>query len=436
MTSALILTLITTILIALFSGVEIAFLNANRLKIELKISQGGIIGRTLNVFYSMPSRFIATILIGNNLALVIYSLNFSDLLLPWLNSLGLHSSPDPFPLFLVQTCLSTLFILIIAEYLPKMLFRYNSEILLEYTAPVMQFFYYILSPFVRLSTGITSFILATIFKKQPTSAVNTLIFSRQDLNAIIQGDSTEKKGRNSTLQLPVDAEIFSKALSFNKIKVREFMIPRTEIVAISIHSTIEELHKSFIGFGVSRMLIFENSIDQIKGYIHSNSLFSNPNSIAEVLQTILLVPESMAASTLFREFKLNRKTIAVVVDEFGGTSGLVTLEDLIEVVFGEIRDEFDEATDEKNTREEKITENAFVFSSRLEIEYLNKKYNLQLPTGDYTTLGGLVFQYFERIPEVSASMTIGNYIITISEAHQNKVELIRLDILENTNGAT
>ncbi|MCZ2357106.1 MAG: hemolysin family protein [Bacteroidia bacterium] len=436
MTSALILTLITTILIALFSGVEIAFLNANRLKIELKISQGGIIGRTLNVFYSMPSRFIATILIGNNLALVIYSLNFSDLLLPWLNSLGLHSSPDPFPLFLVQTCLSTLFILIIAEYLPKMLFRYNSEILLEYTAPVMQFFYYILSPFVRLSTGITSFILATIFKKQPTSAVNTLIFSKQDLNAIIQGDSTEKNGKNSTLQLPVDAEIFSKALSFNKIKVREFMVPRTEIVAISIHSTIEELHKSFIEFGVSRMLIFENSIDQIKGYIHSNSLFSNPNSIAEVLQTILLVPESMAASTLFREFKLNRKTIAVVVDEFGGTSGLVTLEDLIEVVFGEIRDEFDETTDEKNTREEKITENAFVFSSRLEIEYLNKKYNLQLPTGDYTTLGGLVFQYFERIPEVSASMTIGNYIITISEAHQNKVELVRLDILENTNGAT
>ena len=429
MTIALTLTIITVVLIALFSGVEIAFLNANRLKIELKISQGGVVGKILNHFYSVPARFIATILIGNNLALVVYSLNFSDLMLPWLNSVGLKETPDPFPLFLAQTCLSTLFILITAEYLPKMLFRYNSELLIEYTAPVMQFFYYLLSPFVKISTSLSAFILSFIFKIRTALVENNLIFSKQDLSTIIQGKATEKNGKKPSATLPVDAEVFSKALSFNVIKVREFMVPRTEMVAMPLSSPIEDLKKRFIETELSRILIFDGTIDQIKGYVHSNSLFARPNTIQDILQTVLLVPESMAASTLFREFKLNHKTIAIVVDEFGGTSGLVTLEDLIEVVFGEIRDEFDDL-ETQSTHEEQIADNVFVFSSRLEVEYLNKTYNLNLPLGDYTTLGGLILQYFERVPAVSESMAIGNYVLTVAEACQNKVELVRIDVLE------
>jgi len=421
----IILLLVMLALSALFSGIEMAFVSTNRLKIELKSAQNDPIGQQLSFFVKKTPRVITTILVGNNLALVLYGIFIAKVLNYLFISLDLLDPvAQPFTALILQTIVSTLVILFFGEYLPKAFFRLKAEQIMfnKVTPAVLRFFYYLFGPFVLAINRLSRFLLLRVFRLKYEE--EELVFGKEDLNLYVR----ETVAAISDTSEGIDQEMFENAMDFNETKVREFMVPRTELHALQTDCTLDELIDEFISTGHSKILIYSENLDQVVGFVHSSSLFQMPDSISEALQPIMTVPETMSANVLLSEFTKNRKTIALVVDEFGGTAGLVTIEDLVEEVFGEIEDEHDEP-EEEELLAKRINEHTWLLSARHEVDDLNEAYHLGLPEGDYTTLGGLVIHLAEDIPEPKAVIEGEGFRFLVVDASDNKINTLQVEKL-------
>ncbi|WP_425389455.1 hemolysin family protein [Ekhidna sp.] len=406
---------------AFFSGMEIAFVSADKLHIEVLKKKGTFAGRILALFTGNQSQFLATMLVGNNIALVLYGIYMAGLLEPWVASfleMFIGSSSDVLVL-IIQSVLSTALVLLTAEFLPKSLFLINPDFSLRLFAIPMGVIYVLMYPVVFLIVKISSvFIWMFGYRLSDEKPV----FGLTDLNNYIKNNILNIKDEE---EAEIDAKIFNNAIEFKTIKVRECMIPRTEIIAVDVNDPIEDLKKQFVESGHSKILVYKESIDEVIGYCHALELFKKPDEVKNILTEIPIVPETMLANELLIQFITDRKSLALVVDEYGGTSGLVSIEDVIEEIFGEIRDEHD---DEYLT-EQQLDEYNFIFSARHEIDYLNDRYELSLPEGEYDTLGGLIFAYHEDIPEVNEVIEIPPFIITIFTMEENRIDKVKLTLI-------
>lgn len=415
MTISLIYLLVAIFFSAFFSGMEIAFISANRLKIELEKKQGDFSAKILSGFIQKPASFIGAMLIGNNIALVVYSIIMSQLL----ESYILVYTKSETIVLLIQTLISTLIVLFFAEFLPKALLRINPNFALKVAAIPLKLIYLLLFPFTYVTSKISNGILF-LFKVDTSNS--NLAFTKVDLEHFVMDIQDRQE---SGEEIEHEIQIFKNALEFTDVKARECMIHRTEIVAMNIDDSIEELNQKFIETELSKILIYRDSIDNVIGYVHSIELFKKPESIKSILLPISIVPESMLASEILKQFINQRRSMAVVVDEFGGTSGVITTEDIIEEIFGEIDDEHDV----EELIDNKLDENTFQFSAKIEIDFINDKYKLDLPESEeYETLGGLIIFYHESIPEKNEKIFIDKFIITIDEVSNNKIELVTLQI--------
>ena len=402
---------------AMFSGLEIAFVSANKLKIELDNTKGNFTAKILSSFLKQPAKFIGAMLLGNNIALVIYSILMAKFLEP---VIAQYVFDNEFVILLMQTIISTLLILFFAEFLPKALFRINPNRVLTIAAIPITIVYYILYPFTYFTVGISNLILK-IFKVDTSES--DLAFSKIDLEDFV---ANIQDGQNEGEEIDSEIQIFKNALGFSDVKVRECMVPRTEITAMEVEKPIEELREKFIETGLSKILIYRDNIDNIIGYVHSKELFKKPEAIKSILLPVSIVPEVMSANDMLKKSIKERRSVAVVVDEFGGTSGILTTEDIIEEIFGEIEDEHDK----EEFVEKIINENAFQFSARIEIDYLNEKYKLNLPVSDeYETLGGLIININESIPENEEVIRNENFEFTIDKVSDNKIDMITLRLI-------
>lgn len=412
----LIIIFLTLLFSAFFSGTEIAYLNSNRLKVQLDISKGTLKGKVLDKFYKNESTFIAMLLLGNNIALVVYGIFFAKILDPIIYNWGIHDSGL---ILLIQTIISTIIVLVTAEFLPKALFQINPNLILQYLAFPMRIIYDILYLPTMLVVAISNGIMH-LFGEDTKN--NTKVFSKIDLEQYVH-DINERMDEEH--DLGTEVQILQNALDFSSIRARDCMIPRTEIIALDLNDSIETLHQTFIDTGLSKILIYRDTIDNIIGYVHSFELFKRPESIKQILLPISFVPSSTFAKNLLEQFAKQSGNIVIVVDEFGGTAGIVTIEDVIEKIFGDIEDEHDL----DDWVEQRINEKEILFSGRAEINYINTEYNLDLPESDeYETLGGLVINELESIPESDTIIFIGRYKLTIEQVSDRKIELIRLNI--------
>ncbi|MCF8358036.1 MAG: hemolysin family protein [Prolixibacteraceae bacterium] len=415
-----IIIIITVVFSAFFSGMEIAFISANKMSLEMDKQQGTLTAGIMNIFASNPSQYIATMLVGNNISLVIYGLAFARLLEPLIE---MYVQNDILVL-LIQTIISTLIILATAEFLPKTLFRLNANGLLKTLALPVLLFYIILYPVARFTMWLSKGIIKIFLNKNIDPNYENNIFSRIDLAHYVKRPESAKGMNNDEEETEI--KLFKNALDFSKVKIRDCMVPRTEIEAVDENATIEELKNKFIETGFSKILIFNDSIDNIIGYVHSSQIFKNPQSIKSVTNPISIVPETLTASKLLSLFTQNHKSIAVVVDEFGGTSGLVTTEDILEEIFGEIEDEHD--TDDLVLK--KVNNNEYIVSARYEITTLNEKLGLSLPEQDeYDTLAGLILNFHENIPKTNSLISIDDYEFRILKASETRIELVLIRIL-------
>ncbi|CAG0961832.1 MAG: HlyC/CorC family transporter [Bacteroidetes bacterium] len=405
---------VSLIFSAIFSGLEIAFVSANKLKIELDSKQGMFSAKIYSRFLKTPSYFIATMLVGNNIALVIYGIVMAILLEPYIGKY-IHSE---IVLLLAQTGISTALVLIVAEFLPKVFFRINPNKTLAFFAIPVFIIYYALYPIVIIFTTLSEFILTKFFKQD--SSAQEIVFGKLDLGQYIE-ESTENTKDKSTIDHEVT--IFRNALDFSNVKARECMVPRIDITAVELNESIETIKQKFIETGFSKILVYRDNVDNMIGYIHSFELFKKPESIKSILLPLLIVPESMPASEALSQFIAQHRSMALVVDEFGGTSGILTIEDVIEQIFGEIEDEHD--TDELT--EQKISEIEYLFSARHEIKYLNEKYQLKLPESDeYETLAGLIIHLYESIPGINERILTPIHEFTIKKVAGNRIDLVKL----------
>jgi len=410
--------LICLLFSAFFSGVEIAFVSADKLHIEVLRKKGKLAGRILALFSNNQSQFLATMLVGNNIALVLYGIYMADLLKPFITT---YLSDIDVVVLIVQSILSTVLVLITAEFLPKSLFLINPDLSLRLFAIPMGLIYVIMFPIVYIIVKLSSlFILLFGFRLSDEKPV----FSLTDLNNYIKNNILNI---NEEEEAEIDAKIFNNAIEFKAVKVRECMIPRTEIVAVDEKDSVEELRNLFDESGHSKIIVYKESIDEVIGYCHALELFKKPSDIKSILTPILIVPETMLANELLIQFITERKSLALVVDEYGGTSGIVSIEDVIEEIFGDIRDEHDD----KYLTEQKLDENNFILSARHEIDYLNDKYNLGLPEGEYDTLGGMIFEYHEDIPSVNEIIEIPNFVITIFTMEENRIDNVKLTLVDS-----
>ena len=413
---------LTIIFSGIFSGLEIAFISSSKLRIELDSKQGSLPSKIISKFFlNNPSRFIGTMLIGNNIALVIYGIFMSELLE---NKLGNFMS-NPAAMLLVTTVISTIIILFTAEFLPKALFRINSNKVLSFFAVPALLFYYIFYPFVEFILGLSKFFLKNVLKLNIDE--EKVVFKKIDLGHFVK-EASKRLEENEEEEIDHEIQFFQKALEFSSVKVRESMVPRTEIEALEVNSEIESLIKSFHNTGFSRILIYKDSIDDIIGYVHSYEMFKNPQNIRSIIKPVLILPETMQLDNALKLFIKERKSIAVVVDEFGGTSGMLTIEDIVEEIFGEIDDEHDK----EEFLEIKKSDTEYEFSARLEIDYINEKHKLELPVSEeYETLAGLLISKAESIPTTMEEIIIDKFKFTVLEVSETKIERIRLEINEN-----
>ena len=404
--------LVSILLSAFFSGMEIAYISSNKLKLEIDKQSSSHFARVLRRIFRYPLHYITTILIGNNICLVIYAVTMAKILEP----LILEWSNSVLIIFFVKILLSTLIILVTAEFLPKVFFRLNSNLLLKTLIYPLTFFYYLLKPLVI----ITLFLSKRVLKLFGLDFVEySPVFDKIDLEEYVKLRRNEVEHRHQD----VEVQIFQNALDFSNVKVRECMLPRTEIIAVDFNSSIDDLLKIFIDTKLSKVLVYRQNIDNILGYVHSSEIFKSPKNIKSILLPISHVPGYMMANDMLQLFIKEQKKIAIVIDEFGGTSGMVTIEDLFEEILGEIDDEFDVYKD----LEIRINDNNFTFSARLEIDYLNEKYNLKLPSSDeYETLGGLLINMLEDIPEKNKEINVGEYTIVVREVSQTKIQSVSL----------
>jgi len=425
MSSETLIIVLSLLFSAFFSGMEIAFVSSNKIHIEIEKKQSGFLSHLLKKITAKPSKFIATMLIGNNIALVVYGLYMGDVLVDWFAQYLTTDSTLFYYLFnelslLTQTIISTLVILVTAEFLPKVFFQIYANSLLKLLALPAYIFYLLFSFFSSFVIWISDFVLKTFFKTKGDEV--QLAFTKVELGNYIseQMESVEADDE-------VDSEIiiFQNALEFSEIKAREAMIPRTELTAIEIHDSIKNLSTLFTQTGHSKIVVFKNSIDDILGYVHAFDLFKNPKSIKSMLMPVEFVPETMLAKDILNVLTKKRKSLAVVLDEYGGTSGILTVEDIVEELFGEIEDEHDSVA----LIEEQLDECSFLFSARLEVDYLNETYKLQLPEHEnYETLGGLIVHFTQEIPEQNQKINIENFQFTIQEVSNTKIELIALKV--------
>ncbi len=404
---------------AFFSGMEIAYISSNRLRLEIEKKEQNFTAALLSLFTKNEALYIATMLIGNNIALVVYGIFMGK----QLEHLIFKISDNEISVLLIQTLISTLIILVTAEFLPKSIFRNNANRALSIFALPVGLFIIIFYPIAQITIAISN-LLVKVFFKVKIQTSQAAVFGKVDLNRFVE-EVNEELSENEEVENEI--KIFQNALDFSNVKIRECLIPRTEIEAIEVNQTIDELKKKFIETGYSRILIYEDNIDNIIGYIHQSELFKNPQNIRDHISPLIIAPETMSAKKLLDKFIREHKSIALVVDEFGGTSGIVSLEDVMEEIFGEIEDEHDT----QDLIEKVIENNTFLFSGRLEIDYINEKYDIEIPESDeYETLAGYVVLTLGRIPEQGEKIEIGNFQIEIKQANSNKIELLEIVVKE------
>lgn len=407
---------ISMLLSAFFSGMEIAFVSSNRMLVEMDKEKDGIPQRCLSLFYRNPNSFVSTMLVGNNIVLVIYGILFARIF-----DTTLFANYPESTRVLLDTILSTLIVLFIGEFFPKILFKSNPNKLLTIFAPLAYIFYIILWPISRFSTLLSKGILRVIGIKMDKSKDDGF-FTKVDLDNLVQ--SSIENARSDD-EIKEEVKIFQNALDFSDRKVRDCMIPRTEINAVEQSCSVEELQQMFIESGNSKILVYDCDIDHIIGYIHSSEMFNNPKDWRDKILEMPFVPETMAAHKLMQIFLQQKKSIGVVIDEFGGTSGIVCLEDIVEEIFGEIEDEHDST----KYVAEKHGDNEYVLSARLEIDKVNEMFNLDLPENDdYMTVGGMILHYYQSIPKLNEIVKIGKFSFKIIKNTMTKIELVRLKI--------
>ena len=423
MTTLIIYIIISLAFSAFFSGMEIAFVSSNKLRFEMDRSQSGFGSRIAAIFYEHPNSFISTLLVGNNIALVVYGILFARLLdLVVLKPLGIT---DEWIILLTQTVLSTVIVLFTGEFLPKLLFKLNPNRTLTFFAPFSYLFYILLFPIAKFTSGLAKFILR-IFGLKITPADTESAFTKIDLDYLIQS-SIEHSDNNEAIDDEV--KIFQNALDFSTCKVRDCIVPRTEIVAVDIHESLEALKALFIESGCSKIIVYEEDIDNIVGFIHSSEMFrlKGSDSWKEHIREVPIVPESMNAQKLMQTLMQQKISLAVVVDEFGGTSGICTLEDLVEEIFGDIEDEHDQ----QNYTAKQLPTGEYELSARLEVEKVNELFGLELPeSDDYLTIGGLILHRVQRFPKLNEVVSFDNLEFKIVKNTSNKIELVRLRILD------
>ena len=427
---ALYIILASIVFSAFFSGIEIAFVSADRLQIELQRKQGDLAGKILGKFVARPSSFIGTTLIGNTISLVVYGYFMALVLEPPIAALlpaNLNPELADILVLLLQTLVSTLVVLVTAEFTPKSVFLLNPNWLLNIFAVPILLIWFIMYPVVWVIITLSEFIIRKVLGL-PFSE-DRPVFELTDLNNFIQRNVVNQDDHRGDNQELVDTKIFNNALEFKTIRVRDCMIPRTDIEAVEIEDDVETLKNAFVESGHSKVLVYRESIDDIIGYCHSLELFKKPKDIASILTPIIIVPETMLANELMIQFITEHKSLALVVDEFGGTSGIVSIEDIIEEIFGEIQDEHDV----EELVEQQVGPSTFRLSARQEIDYLNDKWGWNLPTGDYDTVNGLLLSVKEDIPEVQEEITIGPYKFTVLSIQGNRIDTVNMEILSSGN---
>ena len=409
---SVIIILTTLVLSAFFSGFEIAYVSSNKVHLEILKKQEGVIANVLTKLTRKPSKLLATMLVGNNVALVVYGFEMGKVMTVLL--------PPFFQNVLWHTIISTLIILITAEFMPKVFFQIYANQLLKVFAIPAYFFYLLFYPFSSFVMWISDFVLRVFFKTKGDYV--PLSFSKVELV-----DYISEQMENAPKKEEVDSEVqmFQNALEFSGVKAREIMIPRTEIVAVELNESIENLIATFVSSGFSKILIYNENIDDILGYVHSFDMFKKPKTIKEVLIPIVNIPETIQINEVLNILTRKRKSMAVVLDEYGGTSGIVTLEDIVEELFGEIEDEHDK----DKFIEEQISDTEYLFSARLEVEYLNETYHLNIPESEeYETLGGFIVLHNEGIPTQGEVIEIPPFTFTIEACSQTKIETVRLTV--------
>ena len=409
------------ILSAFFSGMEIAFVSSNKIYLEIEKKQDDFISKILTKLTQKPSKFIATMLVGNNIAMVVYGFFMGDLLMHWFVTLGFNFTD--FSNLLLQTTISTLIVLMTSEFLPKVFFQIYANSFIKFFALPAYFFYKLFYYISSFLIWISDYILRKFFKTEGDQI--NLSFSKVELGNYISEQMNAVQDHET-----VDSEIqiFQNALEFSGVKAREIMTPRTELVAVDLYSSIVDLRELFIETGYSKILIYINTLDDIVGYVHSFELFKKPRSIKSIMIPVEFVPETIFIKDTMNLLTKKRKSIAVILDEYGGTSGIVTIEDIVEELFGEIEDEHDL---DGALIETKVGESTYLFSTRLDVEYLNETYKFEIPENDsYETLGGFIVDFTKEIPQKETQITIGNFQFVIEEATNKKIELVKMTVLE------
>jgi CBS domain containing-hemolysin-like protein len=418
--------IISLVFSAFFSGMEIAYVSSNKIHIELEKKQSGFLAKVLTRLTAKPSKFIATMLIGNNIALVIYGFFMGDVLMHWFQNM-LPVSSDLLNYLLVdisllsQTVISTIIILLTAEFLPKVFFQIYANTLIKVFALPAYVFYLLFSIISDFVIWISDLVLKYIFKTKGDEV--QLAFTKVELGNYI---SEQMESVEEHHEVDSEIQIFQNALEFSEVKAREVMVPRTELIAVDIHESIASLNEIFTSTGYSKVLVYKNTIDDILGYVHSFDLFKKPRTIRSIIMPVEYVPETMLIKDILNVLTKKRKSVAVVLDEYGGTSGIMTVEDIVEELFGEIEDEHDSI----ELLEEKIDDTHFHFSARIEVDYLNENYKLNLPESEnYETLGGLIVNSTEEIPQQNEKVHIENFLFTILEVSNTKIDLVSLQVL-------
>jgi CBS domain containing-hemolysin-like protein len=413
--------LISILLSAFFSGMEIAYVSANKFQIELEKKKEGFTSRILGKLTAKSSKFITTMLVGNNIALVVYSFFMGDFLVQFLPQNYLNE----ISILILQTIISTLIILVTAEFLPKAIFRIYANETLVFFAPVTYVFYIIFHYISNLITFISDFFLKIIFNSDKD--IQQTEFSKEELGNYI---STQLEHSNGSNDVDSEIQIFQNALEFDTVKAREIMIPRTEIVAVDIKENISALKKLFIETGYSKILVYNESLDDILGYAHAFELFKKPKNIKSILLPVEFVPESMMINNVLNILIKKKRSISVVLDEFGGTSGVITVEDIVEELFGEIIDEHDTV----ELLENQINNREFEFSARLEVDYLNENYNLNIEEDEaYETLGGFIVYHNEDIPKQDEIIKINNLHFKMLKVDSSKIMEVYVKVMDKAD---
>ena len=408
--------LICLVLSAFFSGMEIAFLTSNKLRIEIDKSKKGVTQALIDLFISHSGMYITTLLVGNNVVMVIYGIFMSDLLVKQFEFLHLSIGVELF----VETLVSTLIILVFAEFLPKTVFRLRSNLFLKLFSVPVFLFYLLFFPLSYFSVWLGGWLLRIFTGRKLGHKEPNRAFGKVDLNNLIEEGEVNARQEEEMHEI----KLFRNALDFSEVKLRECIVPRPDVVALSIDSSIEELTQLFIDTGLSRILIYKESIDDIIGYVHISTLFKDPPTIAKALSRVLIVPETMSAQRLLNLFIRDQKSVAVVVDEFGITAGIVTIEDIMEEIVGEIHDEYDEKEDDMFRQ---ISEQEYIFSGRLEVDYLNEKYHLDLEEREeYETLAGLVLYFNQSIPQEGETIVVNDLTFKILSVKNARIEEIKV----------